>query len=123
MQKLNHIKADCYQKGKEGQAPWMKKDKKEGEKNKGSANTAQDEDVFAFTCTSDFAEVADTLQIPKSKCGAIADSGTSCHFSPDKSKFSNYHPLKNHHVTTDDGCTFKALGVGDIKINLPNSPS
>ena len=124
--RTNHIKANCYQKGggKEGQAPWMKKDKKKEEKkSEESANIAQDEDIFAFTCTSDFTAVAGALRIPKSRCGAIADSGASRHFSPDKSKFTNYRPLENRHVTTADGRTFRALGMGDIEIDLPNGAS
>ena len=121
----NYAKADCYQKGrgKEGQAPWLKKDKKEEKRTEDLANVIQDEEIFAFTCTLDFAAVVDLLHIPKSKCGAIADSGMSHHFSPDKSKFTNYCPLENHHITTADGCTFRALGMGDVKINLPNGAS
>ena len=79
--------------------------------------------IFAFTCTLDFAVVADALQISKLKCSTIADSGASCHSSPDKLKFLNYFPLKNCHVTTANRCTSKALGMGDIKIDLPNGPS
>ena len=101
----------------------MKKDKKGEKKTEDSANVMQDEEIFAFTCMSDFAAVADALCIPKSKHGAIADSGMSCHFSPDKSKFTNYHPLENRHVTTADGHTFRALGMSDVKIDLPNGAS
>ena len=115
----NHAKADCYQKGrgKEGQVLWMKKDKREEKK------TEDLVEIFAFTCMLDFTAVVDLLWIPKSKHGAIADSGMSHHFSPDKSEFTNYCPLKNHHITTTDGCTFRALGIGDVKIDLPNGTS
>ena len=91
--RLNHVKVDCYQKegGKEGQVLWVKKNKKEDKKTEDSENFVQDEEIFTFTCTSDFTAVAGTLHIPKLKCRAIADSGASCHFSPDKSKFTNYH--------------------------------
>ena len=119
---MYHVKADCYHKGdgKEGQALWMEKDKKEDKKGENSANVAQEEEFFAFTCTLDLTAAAEALQIPKSKQGAIADRGTSCHFCPDKSKFTNYHVLENRHVTTADGRTFRALGMGDVKITLPN---
>ena len=118
--RTNHAKADCYQngRGKEGQALWMKKDKKGEKETEDLVNVMQDEEIFAFTCTSDFEAVVDLLHIPKSKCGTIADSGVSHHFSPDKSKFTNYCPLENHHVTTADGWTFRALGMGDVKIDL-----
>ena len=101
----------------------MTKDKKEEKKNEDLVNIVEYENIFTFTCTLDFAAVADALRIPKSKCGAIADSSTSYHFAPDKSKFTNYCPLKNCHVTTADGCTFRALGMGDVKIDLPNGAS
>ena len=123
--RTNHAKADCYQKGggKEGQALWMKKNKKEDMKTEDSANVIQDEEIFAFTCMSDFTAVVDLLCIPNSKHGTIADSGASRHFSPDKSKFTNYCSLENHHIITTDGCTFRALGMGDVKIDLPNGAS
>ena len=101
----------------------MIKNKKEEKKTEDLVNVVQDEEISTFTCTLDFMAVADALHIPKLKHRAIADSGTSCHFSPDKSKFTNYHPLKNHHVTTADGHTFRALGMGDVKTDLPNGAS
>ena len=101
----------------------MKKNKKEDMKTEDSANVIQDEEIFAFTCMSDFAAVVDLLCIPNSKRGTIADSGASRHFSPDKSKFTNYCSLENHHIITTDGCTFRALGMGDVKIDLPNGAS
>ena len=83
----------------------------------------QDEEIFAFNCMSDFTAVADALCTPKSKSRAIADSGTSHHFSPDKSKLENYHPLENCHITTAHRSTFRALGIGDVKIDLSNGVS
>ena len=125
--KDGHTEPNCYQKGggKEGQAPWQKKGKKDNKKGEKkteeTANTAQDEEFFAFTCTSDFSTVAEALQIPKSKCGAIIDSGASRHFCPDRSKFMNYKPIDNSHpINTADGRTFEAIGMGDVKIDLPN---
>ena len=51
---------------------------KEGEaKAEASANVAASEELFAFTCTSDFAAEATELQIPKERRGAIVDSGAS----------------------------------------------
>ena len=87
----------------------MKKDEKEEKKTEDSVNIIQDEEIFTFTCMSDFTAVVDLLHIPKSKHGAIADSGMIHHFSPDKSKFTNYCPLENHHITTADGCTSEPL--------------
>jgi len=77
--KPGHVDADCYAKGggKEGQAPWQKNKSANTE----SAIVAVDDDdnkLFAFTCTSDYATVAKDLDIPKSKLGACVDSGASC---------------------------------------------
>ena len=117
--KDGHTKPNCYQKGggKEGQAPWQKKGKKDNKKGEKkteeTANTAQDEEFFTFTCTSDFSTVAEALQIPKLKRGAIIDSGASQHFCPDWSKFTNYKPIENSHpINTVDGRTFEAIGMG-----------
>jgi hypothetical protein len=45
----------------------------------------------------------------------------SRHFSPDRSKFLNYQELVNTKpIRATDGCTFSALGKGDIQVNLPN---
>jgi hypothetical protein len=34
--------------------------------------------------------------------------------------FQNYLPLDNHDITTADGQILKAVGIGDVPINLPN---
>ncbi|KIM78408.1 hypothetical protein PILCRDRAFT_11124 [Piloderma croceum F 1598] len=64
-----HTKPNCWSKGggKEEQGPRQKKSKK-GEKKDESASVAEvkDEELFAFTCTSDYVTVAEALQVPKS---------------------------------------------------------
>ena len=35
--------------------------------------------------------------------------------------FINYSPINNTTITTADGCKLKALGKGDVQIELPNS--
>ena len=49
-----------------------------------------DDELFMFTCTSDYADVPKALQIPKSRLGACMDSGASRHYCPDHDKFENY---------------------------------
>jgi hypothetical protein len=114
-----HKKPDCWEPGggKEGQSPFQKSAKK-GE----SANVAQEDDkeVFAFTCTSDHADIADKLNIPPSKRGGVIDSGASRHFCYDRSKFISFTPIPDLPITTADGRTFKAIGTGDVRIDLPN---
>jgi hypothetical protein len=117
--KKGHKKPDCWAPGgrKEGQGPHQKSVKK-GE----SANVAQDdnEETFAFTCTSDHADVADKLNIPLSRRGGVIDSGASRHFCYDRSKFVNFNSIPDLPITTADGRVFKAVGTGDVRIDLPN---
>ena len=78
-----------------------------------------DKELFAFTCTSNFANVAEALHVPKSRLRTCIDSGASRVYSPDHSKFSNYK-LIEHGITTADGQQLKATGMGDLEIDLPN---
>ena len=79
----------------------------------------EENDLFAFTCTSDYANVADSLKMPKSKFGTCIDSGASMDYSPDRSKFSNYREIEKD-ITTADGRILKAVGMGDLHLELPN---
>ena len=54
----------------------------------------EENDLFAFTCSSHYADVADTLKLPKSKFGTCVDSSASTDYSPDHSKFSNYREIE-----------------------------
>ena len=66
-----HTKADCWAKGggKEGQGPRGRNSKK-GEKKAETAAAAEatgnTDEIFAFTCTSDYIGVANALNVPKS---------------------------------------------------------
>ena len=120
--KAGHVKADCWSKGggKEGQGPKQKKSKKE--KQSESAVVAVDEnndELFAFVCTSAYANVAEALKVPKSKLGTCVDSGASRDYCPDHERFTNYRPI-NRNITTADGRTVKAIGMGDMHVELPN---
>ena len=103
--KKGHKKADCLVKGggKEGQGPKQKKGK--GKKSEMATVAVVDDDdkeLFAFTCTSDFANVTEALQVPKSWLGTCIDSGASRVYSPDSSKFTNYKSI-DRSITTADG--------------------
>ena len=76
------------------------------------------DDNSALVCTSDFHSEA---HVASGQSGIIIDSSASPHFSPDRSKFLNYEEFVNHKpIRAADGCTFRALGKGNIKITLPN---
>ena len=94
--KKGHKKADCWGKGggKEGQGPKQKKGK--GKKTETATIAAVDNDnkeLFAFTCLSDFANITEALQVPKSWLGMCIDSGASWVYSPDSLKFTNYKSI------------------------------
>ena len=75
--------------------------------------------IIAFTCTSDFASVAEALQVPKSCLGTCIDSGASRVYSPDRTKFTNYKTI-DRRITAADGRELKAIGMGDLEMELPN---
>ena len=132
-----HTSDQCWEKGggREGQAlDWWKKRSKN---KKGSANAAETEavndnepenfamlatpipdDQTALVCTSYFCSEAHAAS---GESRIIIDSGASHHFSPDRLKFLNYKEfISQEPIRAADGCTFHALGKGDIQISLPN---
>jgi len=118
--KTGHINADCYAKGrgKEGQAPWQKKKAKKPEMALVAAN-GDNKQLFAFTCTSDYADVTKIVRVQKPELQTCLDSGASRDYSPDRSKFSNYR-LVDRDIKTADGRVVKAIGMGDLHLDLPN---
>ena len=86
-----------------------------------SAAKTTTEEVFAFTCTSTFIGIADSLKIPPSKCGVIVDSGMSSQICPDKLKFINLRPLEGQNIHTTNDRVILACGIGDVSIELSNS--
>ena len=121
--KPGHSKEECWAKGggKEGQGPRQKKKASKGQKPETAVVAVGEEkdELFAFVCTSSYANVAESLQVPKSKLGTCVDSGASRDYCPDRSKFSNYKSI-DRDITTADGRTIKAIGMGDMHIELPN---
>src|SRR5271168_165630 len=82
--KPGHTKEQCYSKGggSEGQGPRQKRKAKKSET--ATVATNDDEgDLFAFTCSSDYAAVAERLEMPKSRLGTCIDSGASMDYCPD----------------------------------------
>ena len=76
-----------------------------------------DDELFVFTCTSDYADLPRALQIPKSHLGACINSGASCHYCE---RFENYQPISGRNITTADRRTLRVVGIGDVRIELPN---
>ena len=120
-----HTEVNCWSKGggKEGQGPRGRNSKK-GKKKPETATvveaTSNVDKIFTFTCMSDYVEVTNTLNIPKSQLGTCIDSSTSQHYSLDCDAFINYCPINNTTITTADGCKLKALRKGNVQIKLLN---
>ena len=83
--------------------------------------TSNADKIFTFTCTSNYIEVANALNIPKSQLCACIYSGASQHYSPDRNMFINYCPINNTTITTANGHKLKVLGKGNVWIKLLNS--
>ena len=118
--KPGHTKEQCYSKGggSEGQGPRQKRKAKKSET--ATVATNDDEgDLFAFTCSSDYAAVAERLEMPKSRLGTCIDSGASMDYCPDRARFTNYKSIQRK-IMTADGRTLMAIGSGDLHIELPN---
>jgi hypothetical protein len=50
----------------------------------------------------------------------LYNSGASCHMSPFGKQFTNYKTIPLHLITTADKRVFYAVGMGDLKIEVPN---
>ena len=115
-----HTKEQCYAKGGgcEGQGPKQKAKAKAAETAVVAVNDEEGE-LFAFTCSSDNTAVAAKLVVPNSRLGTCIDSGASRDYCPDRSKFTNYKSIQKN-ITTADGRTLSAIGMGDLHVELPN---
>ena len=79
---LSHTKADCWLRdgGKEGQRPRgqnSKKEEKKAETTAAAEATSNADEIFTFTWISNYVEVTNALNVPKSQLGACIDSGAS----------------------------------------------
>ena len=123
-----HLKVDCWSKGggKEGQGPKQKKSKgndKGPEVAAVAESKPDDDELFVFTCTLHLLLMATGPCISGTSLRVYIDSGATSHYCPDKSKFITYKPITGRNIVAADGHMLKALGIGDIRIELPNSLS
>jgi hypothetical protein len=77
------------------------------------------DELFTFTCMSDYMAVADTLDVLKLRLGTCLDSGALRHYCPDRTKFTNYKPTECK-ITIADGRTLTTASVRDLHIDLLN---
>jgi hypothetical protein len=120
-QNKGHTKDDCWAKGggKEGRGPKQKRKDKDKSKTAIVAVNEEDNEMFAFSCTSEYGMLANNLNILKSCLGTCIDSGASQVYCPDQSQFTNYKTI-DRKITTADGRSIKAIGMGDLHLDLQN---
>jgi len=118
--KPGHTRSECWSKGggKEGQGP--KRKKKNKTKSVTVAADNDEGDLLAFACISGYPNTAETIQVPSLRARVYVDSLVNRHYCSDRLKFRNYRPIKGTDITTVDGRQLKAVGIGDVYIQLPN---
>ena len=92
------------ERGRQGRARSQAKEREREEIQDGNVAAVDNDnkELFAFTCMSNYANIAKALQVPKSRLGTCIDSGASRVYSPDSSKFTNYK-LIDRSITMADG--------------------
>jgi len=66
-----------------------KKKEKKSEESTAVAKS-EDDELFAFKCTSDYVALTEAPKLPKDKFSTCMDSGASSHYCPDQAQFQNY---------------------------------
>jgi len=86
------------------------------------AAVAVDGELYALTCASDSATTTESLETHRLNLDIVVDSRVDQHICPHRSKFSKFRRIPDRTVKTSDGCTFRAIGKGDVRFNSPNGP-
>ena len=97
------------------------KDKKdEDKKGTGSANAAVEGEEFVFTTTFAGSTLALGTSTMTGQEVDVYDLGTSGHMSPNKHRFTTFKEITLHAINAVDKTVFKATGVGNTRIGIPN---
>jgi LTR polyprotein gag-polypeptide-like protein/Pol polyprotein len=146
-----HYKSKCWAKGggKEGEGPKKSgkcedsedksKDKAKDKCTRDSTNAASenssddkswaviigiDDEGEGETCNTLSALTDNAVLTADSKPNVeLYDSGASCHMSPSHHCFINLHSIPPRPITAANGKPFYAIGVGNLKITVPNGTS
>src|SRR5258707_5099699 len=132
--KKGHTKAQCWAKGggNEGGGPKRKgkdDDKKEGDKGAKSAAaiTKDESDIEAWAAIDGTEEDDATPHVPIMAIESgvkvqteLYDSGASRHMSPNRKQFVTYREIPARPITAANNKVFHAIGMVDLKINVPN---
>jgi hypothetical protein len=127
--KRGHVKADCWAKGggNEGGGP-----KRNGRARERAAAVADDHQLEAWAAVEEEFEGGDGQDHVAAAGSARAnggvetelyDSGASRHMSPFRDRFVSYRTIPPRAITAADKRVFYAIGVGDLRVEVPNGKS
>jgi transposase InsO family protein len=126
--KRGHVKAECYAKGggQEGQGP-----KRKGRAKEGTAAVAEPQTeawaAFEEVCVDgdgqEYVAAAGSARANNGVETELYDSGASRHMSPFRDRFVSYKTIPPRAITAADKRVFYAIGVGDLKVEVPNGKS
>ena len=74
----------------------------------------------AYTTTYGCATLVNVAGINNSVETELYDSGASRHMSPYRSRFENYKQIEGKSITAADKRIFQAVGVGNLRVKIPN---
>jgi hypothetical protein len=74
----------------------------------------------AYTMTYGYATLVNAARLNDGIETELYDSGASRHMSPYRSRFENYKQIEGKSITAADKRLFKAIGVGNLRIQIPN---
>ena len=130
--KTGHYKSECWAKGgsKEGQGPKRSK----AAKDEAAPAEEQAENLEAWAAVEEAdsptevaAAVGRSPAQPERGHGKstteLYDSGASRHMSPFGERFANYRTIPPRAITSADKRVFYAVGMGDLRIEVPNGES
>ena len=78
------------------------------------------DEEFAFVVTSGHNHLAYAVSTSTS---IIINCGASSYFFPDQLKFLNYEDINPEPIKAANGCTFSAIGKGDVCVTFPTCKS
>jgi Pol polyprotein, beta-barrel domain len=108
------MKADCCSKAK-------KKDKSSEDKKGGDkVNVAVEGEGFAFTTMFPRTTLALGMSQLMGREVDVYDLGASGHMSPNRHRFTTFKEITPRTINAVDKTIFKAVGVGNMRIGIPN---
>jgi hypothetical protein len=73
-----------------------------------------------YTMTYGCATLINAAEINNGVETELYDSGALCHMPPYQLHFENYQQIEERSITAADKQLFKAIGIGNIRVQIPN---